>query len=254
MFIKSYQDKLTLISDTGEILLLKLSALSEQPKKIPSIKIPGLQFSYQISITSSCFDIPSNNKDIIFSCGHWDNSFKCSTTTNPAILQSIWRHKGLVTCIAICGDDKTLVTGSTDTTLMVWEFSSGKHPIQPQPRHILYGHDDEVTCVAASSDLDVAISGSKDKTCIIHTLRQGRYVRTITLPSGGSIDQVAVSDDGHVVIFSNEDMMIYLYSINGKLLKSVDAGQNVNALMIHECKYLVYGGDSGIVFVRRIYE
>lgn len=135
---------------------------------------------------------------------------------------------------------------------MVWDIGSGKHPVQPQPRHILYGHDDEVTCVAANADLDVAVSGSKDKTCIVHTLRQGKYVRTITLPTKSSIDRIAVSEDGYVVIYSREDLMLYLYSINGKLLKSADTMHHVNAMLMKNV--LIYGGDGGVVFVRRIYE
>ena len=37
-------------------------------------------------------------------------------------IQSIAAHKDIVTCLALGSDSRTLVTGSRDTTLMVWEI------------------------------------------------------------------------------------------------------------------------------------
>ncbi len=71
-----------------------------------------------------------------------------------------------------------------------------------KPRHILYGHDDEVTCVAVNSDLDVVVSGSKDGSCIIHTLKRGRYVRSIYPPDSGPLRWVGISSTGNIVTYS----------------------------------------------------
>ncbi len=45
----------------------------------------------------------------------------------------------------------------------------------------LYHPSSTVTSVAASADLDLVASGSSDSTVIIHNLRDGAYVRSITI-------------------------------------------------------------------------
>jgi WD40 repeat protein len=47
--------------------------------------------------------------------------------------------------LALGANGKTLVTGSKDSTLIVWELSTkgGTYKIE-DPVHVLYGHDDEV--------------------------------------------------------------------------------------------------------------
>jgi neurobeachin-like protein 1/2 len=72
-----------------------------------------------------------------------------------------------------------------------------------ETRNILYGHEDEITCLAVSEDLDIVVSGSKDKTAIIHTLLNGKYVRSISLPNNESIDEIKISKQGNIVIYSN---------------------------------------------------
>ena len=54
-------------------------------------------------------------------------------------------------------------------------------PVRNRPLHILYGHDAAVTSVAVNTGLDLLISGSEDWTCIIHTLKEGAYVRTLSM-------------------------------------------------------------------------
>lgn len=88
------------------------------------------------------------------------------------LLQSIAKHKDIVTCLALGSDGRTLVTGSRDTTLMVfaniiahilthfkvWDVAvkGTTVRIDEVPKHILYGHDDEITCVAVNVELGIA--------------------------------------------------------------------------------------------------
>jgi len=65
----------------------------------------------------------------------------------------------VVTCIASSAQNNVLVTGSRDTTVMIWHLQLDKSkPVLDRPTHVLYGHDDEVTCVAVSVDLDVRVA------------------------------------------------------------------------------------------------
>ncbi|XP_064814928.1 neurobeachin-like protein 2, partial [Oncorhynchus masou masou] len=112
----------------------------------------------------------------------------------------------VVTCLALdlCGI--YLISGSRDTSCIVWqvlqqgEFSSG---LSPRPVQVLCGHDQEVTCVAISTELDMAVSGSKDGTLIIHSVRRGQFLRTLR-PPGESCPSpghgVAGGTEWHIVV------------------------------------------------------
>ncbi|EFA75292.1 BEACH domain-containing protein [Heterostelium album PN500] len=216
----------------------------------------GLPFANDVTISQNCFAVTNDGRYVI-SCGHWDNSFKLSFTDNAKLIQSVIKHKDIVTCLAWSSDGQTLITGSRDTTLMVWNLSSHKSAVpkfENVPTHILYGHDDEVTCVDLNIELDICISGSKDGTCIIHNLRRGEYVRTISLPKQSPVSKCSISNQGHIVIYSQADLVIYLYSINGQLLKSVDTHERLHSIIIsRDSEYLISGGDKGTVVLRTLY-
>jgi WD40 repeat protein len=113
-----------------------------------------------------------------------------------------------------------------------------------QPVHILYGHDDEVTCVACSSELDVVVSGSRDGTVMVHSLRTGRYTRTISPPEGGCIRWVGVSAQGIILTYSLLDLALHAYTINGVAIGSCDTAERLYALRFSaDGQFLVAGGD-----------
>lgn len=165
----------------------------------------------------------SNDGRLLFSGGHWDCSLRVTQLAKGKLVGRICRHIGacgaiaaihskvalfvfnhfsmsfessvladVVTCLALdlCGI--YLISGSRDTSCIVWQvvqqvnfssvfvslcrgarfpddlsaflclvqggFSSG---LSPRPVQVLCGHDQEVTCVAISTELDMAVSGSK---------------------------------------------------------------------------------------------
>ena len=68
-----------------------------------------------------------------------------------------------VTCLALDYTGTLLVSGSMDTTCMVWqivqEYETSVN-LDPKPLHILYGHTDCVTSVDISIELDMIVSAS----------------------------------------------------------------------------------------------
>ncbi|TRZ09428.1 hypothetical protein HGM15179_017680 [Zosterops borbonicus] len=186
---------------------------------------------------------------LLFSGGHWDNSLRVTSLAKGKVVGHITRHIDVVTCLSLdlCGI--YLISGSRDTTCMVWQvlqqggFSSG---LAPKPVQVLYGHDAEVTCVAISTELDMAVSGSKDGTIITHTVRRGLFIRSLRPPGENCppavLSHLAVGPEGQVVAqtavgqpsCSKERFALHLYSVNGKLLSSVPLDREVTAMCLTE--------------------
>merc|ERR1712137_853098 len=216
----------------------------------------GGPFAADLPISPNLFAC-SKDGGMILSCGHWDSSIKCSWLNNSRSAQSLNRHKDLVTCLALADDGKIFVTGSKDTTVLVWQILSVKgvaHYVEESPLHTLYGHNDEVTCVATDIGLDVCVSGSKDGSCIIHNLASGVYLRSLYHPQEKPISLVAVSRLGHVVFYSADDLKLFVYSINGKFLTSSDVPERLEQLLIpHSSKFIISTGNDGSLSIREIH-
>lgn len=169
---------------------------------------------------------------------------------------------------AVTADGSVLATGSYDTTVMVWEVSRARNPekrarnvqtelprkdyvIVESPFHILCGHDDIITCLYVSMELDIVISGSKDGTCVFHTLRDGRYVRSLRHPSGCALSKLVASRHGRIVFYADDDLSLHLFSINGKHLAASESNGRLNCLQLSACnEFLVCAGDQGQIVVR----
>lgn len=168
----------------------------------------------------------------------------------------------------VTSDGSILATGSYDTTVMVWEVYRTKltekraqitqaevprkdYVIVETPFHILCGHDDIVTCLYISIELDIVISGSRDGTCVFHTLREGRYVRSIQHPSGSAISKLVASRHGRILFYADDDLSLHLYSINGKHIGSCESNGRLSCVELSNCgEFLVCGGDQGQIIVR----
>lgn len=219
----------------------------------------GLPMATDISIAASCFDMTSDSK-WLFSCGHFDKSLKCTSVPDKlTVKQSIFNHKDAVTCVMVSDEGKYLITGSKDATIDVWAIHrSAASPLTSQPILSLYGHDHSITCLDVSNDLDMVASGDTDGYCILHTFAEGHYVRTIPYPGKlpACIDLIKICPMvGHVVMHSNKDGMLHLFSCNGALLASVDTKDHLRSMLITpDGKYIVTGGRNKTLVVRRLHD
>ncbi|XP_057532553.1 BEACH domain-containing protein B isoform X2 [Amaranthus tricolor] len=235
---------------------------------LPPRKI-GSALSEAIQLGSQCFaNLQTPTENFLVSCGNWDNSFQVVSLSDGKVVQSIRRHKDVVSCVAVTSEGSVLATGSYDTTVMVWEvcrsrmmekrFRSSQNEIvrkeyiiSESPFHVMCGHDDIITCLYVSMELDVVISGSKDGTCVFHTLREGRYVRSLRHPSGSSLTKLVVSRHGRIVLYSDDDLSLHLYSINGKHIASSESYGRLSCVELSSCgDFLVCAGDHGQIVLR----
>ncbi|KAH0684869.1 hypothetical protein KY289_022621 [Solanum tuberosum] len=235
---------------------------------LPPRKI-GSPLAENIELGAQCFGTLSTpSESFLITCGTCENSFQVISLTDGRMVQSIRQHKDVVSCISVTSDGSILATGSYDTTVMIWEIvrirtseKRVKHTQAEVPRkdciiaeapfHILCGHDDVITCLYASIELDIVISGSKDGTCVFHTLRDGRYVRSLRHPSGSPLSKLVASRHGRIVLYSDDDLSLHLYSINGKHISSSESNGRLNCLELSSCgEFLACAGDQGLIIVR----
>jgi WD40 repeat protein len=226
-------------------------------------------------VSSQLFAIHKTLK-VLFSCGHWDHSFKATSVESGRLLQSVTAHKDAVTCLAMTSEyGRTwLITGSRDCTLMVWEVQSNREmPIAESPLHILYGHDDAVTSVSVNAELDVVVSGSVDGTVIVHSLREGSYTRSIlvgsmptknpqtgfNLPASNTpvtstrrrIHWVCVTKESFVVVYLIDEQLLCTYTVNGRMVAVKDIRERLYSLVPSEDgQVLVTGGENCLVVMR----
>uniref|UniRef100_A0A663DT52 Neurobeachin like 1 n=1 Tax=Aquila chrysaetos chrysaetos TaxID=223781 RepID=A0A663DT52_AQUCH len=223
-------------------------------------------FAPGLEITSKLFAV-SHDAKLLFSGGHWDNSIRVTSLTKGKLIGQHIRHMDIVTCLAIdyCGIH--LISGSRDTTCMIWQIvQQGGVPVglAPKPLQILYGHTDEVSSVGISTELDMAVSGSKDGTVIVRTIRKGQYVRTLRPPCESSllltVPNLAVSWEGHIVVHTSiegkttlkDKNALHLYSVNGKYLCSETLKEEVSDICVTG-EYIVMGSLQGFLSIRDLY-
>ncbi|OCT63836.1 neurobeachin-like protein 1 isoform X1 [Xenopus laevis] len=219
-------------------------------------------FAPGLEITSKLFVVSHDGK-VLFSGGHWDNSIRVTSLTKGRVISQHIRHMDIVTCLStdLCGIH--LISGSQDTTCMIWQIGQQGGDLSSKPLQILYGHTDEITSVCISTELDTAVSGARDGTVIIHTIRRGQYVRTLKPPSDSSlimtIPNLAMSLDGHIVIHSSIEgksiknkNALHLYSMNGKYIVSEPLKEQVTDMCIIS-ENIVLGSRQGFLSIRDLY-
>ncbi|KAL4635789.1 neurobeachin-like protein 1 [Arapaima gigas] len=223
-------------------------------------------FSPGMEVTAQLFVVSHDGK-LLFSGGHWDNSLRVTSLTKGKTVGQYIRHMDVVTCLATdyCGIH--LISGSRDTTCMVWQvLQQGGAPVglSPKPMQVLYGHTDEVVSVGISTELDMAVSGSRDGTVIIHTVRRGQYMRCLRPPCESSLPapilHLAISWEGHLVVHTciegkatlKDKNALHLYSVNGKHLGTESLQEQVTDMCVSG-EYVVLGSEQGYLSIRDLY-
>ncbi|MBW4679893.1 MAG: serine/threonine protein kinase [Microcoleus vaginatus WJT46-NPBG5] len=134
-------------------------------------------------------------------------------------------HLWGVTSVAISSDGQTLVSGSVDKTVKIWNLPAGKL------LHTLTGHTNEVWSVAISPDGKTLASSSGDKTVKLWDLGTGTLKSTLDGHSG-SVNTIAFSPDGKTLASGSFDSTVKLWNLGTGQVGSTLSGHagGVNAL------------------------
>jgi WD40 repeat protein len=123
-------------------------------------------------------------------------------------------HKAGVQAVALSRDGKTMLSGSDDKTLILWDVASGA-----QIRSFT-GHTGKLLSVSLSPDGRLAVSSADDKTVIVWDVATGQALRNLT----GHLDvvnEVAFGPDSKVVLTGSKDKTIMLWdATTGQALRT----------------------------------
>lgn len=109
-------------------------------------------------------------------------------------------HTSTVRCLKMSGGG-TAISGSRDTTLRVWDLSTGNCT------NILMGHQASVRCLEVHGDL--VVSGSYDTTAKIWSISTGQCLRTLQ----GHFSQIyAIAFDGQRIATGSLDTSVRIWN------------------------------------------
>ncbi|GAB1544249.1 hypothetical protein NUACC21_69250 [Scytonema sp. NUACC21] len=122
-----------------------------------------------------------------------------------------WGHEGSVVSVAISTDGKTIVSGSDDGTVRLWDNIG--NPISPPLR----GHQGYVSSVAISIDAKIIVSGGKDGTVRLWN-NGGNPICKPLLGHQGCVRTVAMSSDGKIIASGGDDKTVRLWNSAGNFI------------------------------------
>jgi GTPase SAR1 family protein/myo-inositol-hexaphosphate 3-phosphohydrolase len=134
-------------------------------------------------------------------------------------------HVAAVWGVAITPDGKTVVSGSKDNNVMVWDLATGRC------RTTLIGHNASVWGVAISPNGEMAVSSSYDKTLKVWNLATGQCHGTFT----GHTDAVlcvAVTPDGKNIVSGSKDRTLKVWDIETGHCITTLIGHNNDVLRV----------------------
>ncbi|NEP76760.1 MAG: tetratricopeptide repeat protein [Okeania sp. SIO3B3] len=128
-------------------------------------------------------------------------------------------HTDNVWSLAISPDGQTIVTGSGDNTIKVWDMATGNL------KATLSGHTSWIRSVAISPDGQTIVSGSYDKTIKVWDMAKGNLKATLSGHTD-NVNSVAISPDGQTIVSGSDDKTIKVWDLGTGNLKAIIFGHS----------------------------
>ncbi|OMJ90338.1 hypothetical protein SteCoe_7366 [Stentor coeruleus] len=187
--------------------------IAEEPKRF------GLETGSNDYVIALAFSRDDNF--IAFSLSHSKEFFMVNLTNNEK--KNYGQHNDDILCLSFSEDNKYIVSGSKDTSIMLWDLSPEAEFISTQ----LQGHKDWVFSVSISSKSRYIASGSADMTIIIRNL-ENHQIEFILLGHTGYIKSVCFSQDEKFLVSGSCDKQIKLWNLTERREEWSFIGHNDN--------------------------
>ena len=124
-------------------------------------------------------------------------------------------HTDAVSCVAYSSNDTTLASGSLDTTIRLWDVTTGRY------LWTLIGHTGSVYNLSFSPDGRTLASGSVDTTIRLWDVATGTHLKTL-IGHTKSVNSVCFSPDGRIIASGSSDNFICFWdAATGTRLKTL---------------------------------
>jgi len=228
----------------------------------------GENFDDKLQLSQANFIVTYDNRYII-ATGFFDKSFRVFQADNAKIVQIVFGHYDIVTCInrseMTQNGNCFITTGSRDSTIMIWIWNGAKGLVvnkdlssagpneNPSPGAILTGHIRKIVGVVVSSELGLVISASENGPILVHTvygelLRQFEPVDHTILESP---TQLYMLQDAESVCVVYQNNHLAFFTINGKQLNDakIEDDSILAVAMSQDGLFLIIGGEKGTVYI-----
>ncbi|MCF4965671.1 serine/threonine-protein kinase [Nostoc sp. CMAA1605] len=154
-------------------------------------------------------------------------SLTASEDSDVFLTRTLRGHSGKVSSVGISQDGKTLVSGSYDKTIKLWNLATGEEI------RTLTGHSKSVNSVAISPDGNTLASGGGEGNAIkLWNMATGEENRPLTGGYFNSVNSIAISPDGKTLASANDGDTIELWNLaTGKQIRTLK-GHPENLLSI----------------------
>ncbi|PMB47616.1 protein kinase [Fischerella thermalis CCMEE 5330] len=143
---------------------------------------------------------------------------KAHTQTTVLSSQRQWKcintlkgHANMVQTVAVNSDNQLLASGSSDTTIKLWDLESGK--LLRSLGRWFSGHSSMVSSVAFSPDGEILASAGWDETIKLWLISSGKAIRTLRNHSN-CVNSVCFSPNGQMLASGSADCTIKLWQVS----------------------------------------
>ncbi|TFK72834.1 WD40 repeat-like protein [Pluteus cervinus] len=138
-------------------------------------------------------------------------------------------HASLVTSVAFSSDNRYVISGSKDQSIIIWNVETGQ-----QVGNRLQGHTSIVTSVGFSSSDEYVVSASDDKTVRIWNLEAGVPTGGTSVLQGhtGCVRTAVFSPNNKYVASGSDDRSIRIWNVKtSQLITSLESSTSVTSVV-----------------------
>ena len=156
-------------------------------------------------------DVKYSTSGIYMGSASDDHTISIRSSTNRALC-TLTAHAGPVNAIAFSPDDKMLVSGSSDGTVIIWNLSYAA------VRRVLSGHLAPVVAVAFAPNGAMVASSALDTTVRVWSIETGDVMLACE-PMKAPMHTITFSPDSKFIIAGSADGVVRVWDILGNILQ-----------------------------------